>query len=145
MTLTLDVGFADMRNIGPMAQGTRRIAPILGGRFEGSRVSGVVLPGGADWVIYRPDGAMAIDVRITLKTTDDTWIYCTYQGLFRAEPEAMARFRRGEQLAESDYQIRTVVRLESGSEQYRWLNDTLAIGAGRQTPTGPVYTIFEVL
>lgn len=145
MTLTLDVDFAGTLGIGAMAQGKRRIAPITGGSFTGERLSGTVLPGGADWVIYRPDGAMAIDVRITLKTDDGALIYCTYQGLFKAEAEAMGRFTRGELLADDEYRIRTLVRLETGAPNYQWLNDTLAIGVGKQTAAGPVYTIHEVL
>ena len=133
-----------MVNIGAMAQGRRRIAPILGGRFEGERLRGAVQPGGADWVVNRPDGVMAIDVRITLATHDDVAIYCTYQGLFRAEAEAMARFNRGERLQEAEYSLRTVARFESGAASYAWLNDILAIGVGRQTVNGPVYDIFEI-
>ena len=145
LTLTLDVAFGAMLNIGAMAQGRRRIAPILGGRFEGERLRGEVLPGGADWVINRPDSAMVIDVRIALKTHDEGLIYCTYQGTFRAAPEVMARFNRGERLTPDEYLLRTVVRFETGAEPYRWLNDMLCIGVGRQSSEGPVYTIYEVL
>lgn len=145
MTLNLDVAFGEMLAIGVTAVGRRRIAPILGGSFEGERLRGTVLPGGADWVINRPDGAMAIDVRIALKTDDAALIYCTYQGLFRAAPEAMARFNRGERLDDGDYRLRTLVRFETGAERYGWLNDGIAVGVGRQTTVGPIYTIFEVL
>lgn len=144
-TLTLNVGFSAMTNIGQTPQGRRRIAPILGGSFEGERLSGLVQPGGADWVVNRPDGTMVIDVRITLVTHDGAPIYCAYQGLFRAEGEAMARFNRGEQLREDEYRLRTLTRLESGASAYAWLNDLLAIGVGRQTVNGPVYEIFEIL
>ena len=144
-TLHLDVGFSAMVGIGATPQGRRRIAPILGGRFEGERLTGVVQPGGADWVINRSDGVMVIDVRITLVTHDGVPIYCAYQGLFRAEAEAMARFNRGEQLREEEYRLRTVTRFESGAADYAWLNDLLAVGAGRQTVSGPIYEIFEIL
>lgn len=144
-TLNLTVGFGAMTQIGQMPQGRRRIAPILGGTFEGERLNGVVQPGGADWVINRADGIMVIDVRITLVTHDGAPIYCTYQGLFRAEKEAMARFNRGEQLSEDEYSLRTVTRFESGAPAYNWLNDLLTVGVGRQTVNGPVYEIFEVL
>lgn len=143
-TLHLDVGFNAVTSIGVTPQGRRRIAPILGGRFEGERLRGVVQPGGADWVVNRPDGAMVIDVRITLLTHDGVPVYCTYQGLFRAEADAMARFNRGEQLQEDEYRLRTVTRFESGAAPYAWLNDVLAVGVGRQTVNGPVYEIFEI-
>ena len=145
LTLKLKVAFDAMVNIGKTGQGRRRIAPITGGVFEGERLRGEVLPGGADWVINRPDGAMAIDVRIALKTDDEALIYCTYQGLFKAPPETMARFNRGEILDEREFVLRTQVRFETGAEAYFWLNDMLAIGVGQQTAAGPIYTVFEVL
>lgn len=145
LTLKLNVAFDAMLNIGKTVHGRRRIAPITGGTFVGDRLNGQVLPGGADWVINRPDGAMAIDVRIALRTEDDASIYCTYQGVFKATAEVMARFNRGEMLGENEFVLRTLVRFETGSEAYLWMNDLLAIGVGQQTPEGPVYTVFEIL
>ena len=37
--------------IGPMPIGTRRIFNATGGRFEGERLSGEVLPGGGEWFL----------------------------------------------------------------------------------------------
>ncbi len=145
LTLRLDVDFGGMLSIGTTVHGRRRIAPILGGTFEGPRLQGTVLPGGADWVINRPDGAMAIDVRIALKTDDGALIYMTYQGLFRAAPEVMERFARGALLDETEYSLRTLARFETGAQAYGWLNDTLCIGVGRQTAEGPIYSLHQVL
>ncbi len=144
LTLKLDVAFDAMVSIGQTPAGRRRIAPILGGTFDGERLRGKVEPGGADWVINRADGAMLVDVRILLTTDDGAAIYLTYQGAFHAAPEAMTRFNRGERLAEHDYTLRTVARFESGAQKYAWLNDVLAIGVGKQTAAGPVYDIFEI-
>lgn len=144
ITLKLKVAFEAMVSIGQTPAGRRRIAPILGGTFAGARLNGVVAPGGADWVINRPDGVMVVDVRILLNTDDGAAIYLTYQGSFRAAPEAMARFNRGEHLADDEYKLLTVAKFESGDDRYSWLNDLLAVGVGRQTAGGPVYEIFEV-
>jgi hypothetical protein len=146
VTLRLDVDFRGMQRIGETIAGRRRVAPILGGRFEGERLNGEVLAGGADWVLNRPDGHMAIDVRITLKAGDGALIYCAYTGLFRARtPELMKAFDRGERLADDDYVLRTLAKLECGAEPYRWVNDVLAVGVGRQTAEGPVYDVFEIV
>lgn len=144
ITLTLDVAFDKMADIGMTPQGRRRIAPILGGRFEGERLNGVVMPGGADWVINRPDGVMVVDVRITLETDDKALIYLTYQGRFVASPENMKRFNRGALLDESEYSLRVTPRFECGTERYAWLNDVVATGRGRQTASGPIYTFYEL-
>ena len=140
-TLTLA---ANLAAIGTTAAGHRGIAPVIGGRFEGERLSGIVLPG-ADWFLNRPDGALAIDVRLTLRTDDGVSIYLAYQGAMIAAPAVMARFRKGEQLAPEEYALRAVATFECGHERYRWLNDVLAVAIGEQTPTGPIYTIFEIV
>lgn len=144
MTLKLDVAFDRMMDFGVGPQGRRRIAPINGGRFEGERLKGEVLPGGADWVINRPDGVMVIDVRIALKTEDDVLIYMTYQGRFLAEPEVMKRFNRGGQLEPHEYSLRVTAKFECGNPAYAWLNDTVALGVGEQTPAGPIYTFHDL-
>lgn len=142
-TLTLTVAFDQLVTVGQTPAGRRRIATVTGGRFEGERLSGTVL-GGQDWVIDRADGVMVIDVRLTLKTDDGETVYLTYQGRFLAAAEAMARFRRGAQLAPEDYSLVITARFECGAAAYSWLNDAVVVGVGEQTPAGPVYRLFEV-
>jgi Protein of unknown function (DUF3237) len=142
-TLSLTVDFAVMTSIGKVPAGLRRVAPVSGGSFVGERLRGTVLPG-ADWVINRPDGVMLIDVRLILQTDDSAMIYLTYQGRFRAAPEAMARFARGALLDPADYSLVTVARFECGDERYAWLNDAVVVATGLQTATGPVYDFFEI-
>lgn len=144
MTLSLTVDFAAMRMIGQTPAGLRRIAPVTGGTFVGERLNGTVLPGGADWVINRPDGVMVIDVRLTLETDDKALIYLTYQGRFLAEPEAMQRFAKGALLDPADYSLAVTARMESGAAPYGWLNNAIIVGTGEQTATGPVYSLFTV-
>ena len=116
---------------------------MTGGAFEGPRLSGAVIEG-ADWVLNRPDGVMLIDVRLSLRTHDGANIYLTYQGRFLAAAPAMERFRKGEILASSEYSLAIVAKFECGDERYRWLNDSIVVGTGEQTATGPVYTLYEV-
>ncbi len=141
MALTVD--FAGMVGIGQTPAGLRRIAPVSGGSFTGERLNGIVHPGN-DWVINRPDGAMVIDVRLTLQTDDGALIYLHYQGRFLAKPEAMARFAKGAMLEGHEYSLAMVAKFECGDERYAWLNNVVAVGTGEQTATGPVYSIFEV-
>jgi hypothetical protein len=144
LTLTLTVDFVGMLSIGRVPAGLRRIAPVTGGSFTGPRLVGSVLPGGADWVINRADGVMLIDVRLTLKTDDGALIYLAYQGRFKAEPEAMARFGKGALLAPGEYSLAMTARLECGDTRYDWLNDLIIAGTGEQTRPGPVYTLFAI-
>ena len=145
MVLDLDVPFAEMLSIGATPAGRRRIAAIAGGSFSGDRLRGMVLPGGADWVLNRADGVMLIDVRLALLTDDGARLYLSYQGSFRAPEDVMARFNRGERLGDDEYRLRTVARFEAGAEAYRWLNDTIVVGIGHQRAGGPRYHLFEIL
>jgi Protein of unknown function (DUF3237) len=144
LDLSLTVDFAGMTSIGQTPAGLRRIAPVTGGTFTGDRLSGAVLPGGYDWVINRADGAMVIDVRLTLQTDDGAFIYLSYQGRFLAEPEAMARFAKGALLESSEYSLAITAKFECGDAKYNWLNNVIAVGTGEQTRVGPVYSLFEI-
>src|SRR5690606_38904386 len=57
-------------NLGDTKYGSRHIIPITGGTFEGSKISGEVLPYGADWQLVRPDGDVEFNARYLLKTSD---------------------------------------------------------------------------
>ena len=50
-------------NIGDGLLGRRILFGAAGGRFEGPRLRGEVVPGGGDWALFRADGAMSLDVR----------------------------------------------------------------------------------
>lgn len=143
MTLTLNVDFEGIVSIGQTPAGQRRIATVTGGTFTGERLNGIVIPGN-DWVIIRPDGVMVIDVRLTLRTADGALVYLVYQGRFIAAPDAMVEFSRGARLNPDEYSLTIVARFESGDDRYIWLNDIVAVGTGEQTPSGPIYEIFEI-
>jgi len=67
---------------------------VKGGTFEGPKLKGQLLPGGAEWQLIRPDGTTEIDVRLTLGTDDGQFVYMTYAGHRPARGFAAARERR---------------------------------------------------
>ena len=143
--LKLNVAYDRIQNIGQLPQGARIVAPIDGGEFEGPLLRGAVLPGGADWVVFRGDGAMLIDVRVTLQTDDDARIYMQYRGIAHAAPEIMTRFNRREVLPYPSFYARTVPSFETGAARYAWLNKIIAVANGARTADGPEYRVFEIL
>ena len=143
ITLALDVDFVGIKVIGETPAGLRRIARVTGGSFSGDRLNGIVIPG-ADWAINRPDGVMLLDVRLILQTDDDALIYLTYQGRFLAEAPALERFKKGAMLDASEYSIAMTAKFECGAQRYRWLNDVVAVGSGRQAATGVTYSIYQI-
>jgi hypothetical protein len=131
--------------VGDTPAGPRRIGVVYGGRFEGERLSGEVLDGGADWQSVRTDGATLLDVRLVLKTNDGELVAMTYRGLRHGPPEVIERLGRGEEVDPAAYYFRINPMFETASAKYGWLNHILAIGAGHRFPDGPVYNVFEVL
>ena len=142
---TLSLQVAGMQPIGATPNGNRRIGLVAGGSFQGERLRGTVLPGGADWIIVRPDGATTLDVRIVLQTDDGAAIAMTYRGMRHGPPAVMERMNRGETVDPAEYYFRTSVAFETAAAKYDWLNRIIAIGTGHRPPAGPVYDVFEVL
>lgn len=142
---TLRLQVSGSQPIGPTPAGNRRIGLVAGGTFEGERLRGTVLPGGADWIILRPDGATTLDVRLVLQTHDGAAIGMTYRGLRHGPPDIMDRVNRGEPTDPASYYFRTSVAFETAAGQYDWLNRVIAIGTGQRPPEGPIYDVFEVL
>ncbi len=77
---------AAAQELGDTPLGRRRIIGITGGQFFGERLSGRVLPGGADWQVIRGDGVADLDARYTLETSDGALIYVRNKGIGTARP-----------------------------------------------------------
>jgi hypothetical protein len=114
-------------SVGMTPLGERRIIPITGGRFEGQKIAGDVLPGGADWQLVRPDGTARLEARYTLRTRDGALVYVRNRGIRSGRPDILARLARGETVDPASYYFRTRPEFETGAPQYAWLNDVLAV------------------
>lgn len=131
--------------VGPTPAGKRYIAYVRGGRFEGPRLKGRVLPGGGDWVLVRSDRVFQLDVRITLETEDGALIYTTYRGARHGSGDVMRRIAAGEQVRAEEYYFRTTPYFETGAEDYAWLNGIVAVGIGEDRPGGVTYQVHHIL
>ena len=144
--LYLDVAFDKVQALGQTSAGWRGVYPVNGGRFEGPRLRGKVLPGGADWVTHRADGTTAIDVRLMLTTDDGAAIALTYTGLLWMSETARRQFRKNEPTDYSETYIRTTPRFETADERYAWLNRVIAVANGGAPGTSdPTYQVFAIL
>jgi hypothetical protein len=143
--MTLQVFVAPPQKLGAVPHGTRVIAPITSGSFEGPRLRGKVLPGGGDWTLLRSDGVLELELQITLETDDDALIYMRSFGLRHGPPEVLAALVRGESVDPSQYYFRTAPRFETSASQYAFLNRMIAISSGDRRASGPIYTIEEII
>ena len=143
--MTLQVAVAPPQRLGAVPHGTRVTAPILGGHFEGPRLRGRVVPGGADWTLLRADGVLELDLRILLETDDGAAIYLTSVGLRHGPPEVFAALARGEEVDPASYFFRVTPRFETSHPKYGFLNGLLAVATADRKPAGPIYSVHEVL
>jgi hypothetical protein len=141
---TFDVRLDPILDLGDSHWGRRRVINIVGGTFEGTRLSGVILPGGADWQVLHPDGMASIDTRYTLRTHDGAHIYLSTSGVRHGSPEVLRRLAAGEAVDPDEYYFRLFCRFETGDERYRWLNRTLAVATGARTPEAVRYEAYTL-
>jgi hypothetical protein len=116
----VDIGA--LRELGPSSSGLRFMIDILGGTFEGPRLRGRVLPGGADRQLLRNDGVKELDALYELQTDDGAII--TVNNRVVIEDRA----------PECRY-ARSVVRLTAPEGPYAWLNRRVFVGT--LTPLRP--------
>ncbi len=130
--------------LGDTPLGRRRFIGITGGRFRGERLSGRVLPGGADWQLIRADGVAHLDARYTLQTDDGALIFVRNEGYRHGPPEVMARLAAGEAVDPALYYMRTTPWFETADARYAWLNRLVCVGTGARRPAAVELEIFEI-
>lgn len=131
--------------VGSVPLGERRVINITGGHFTGENLRGVVLPGGADWQLVRPDGAALLEAKYTLRTDDHALLYVTNLGIRHGPPDVLARIAQGEMVDPALYYFRATPRIETGSQPYTWLNDRIMVCSGVRTADAVLLDFYEVL
>ena len=142
LTNALDVHVTEL---GDTPYGSRRVARFGTGSFEGPKLRGTVLPGGAAWMLMRRDNVLEIDVRLTLETDDKQHIYMTWKGFRHGPKEVIDRLNRGETVDPASYYFRTTPYFETSSEKYGWMNRICSIATGARTASERTFHVFQVL
>lgn len=141
--MVLDVGAPQM--VGAAGRGELRIVPVTGGRLEGPRFTGEVLPGtAADWLRVDADGTAHMDVRLTLKAASGSRVFMHYSGIRTGTPEVLARLNSGQAVDPAEYYFRIAIRFETGAADLAWMNRVIAVGVGQRPPSGPTYDVYAV-
>ncbi len=114
------VTIGELLNIGKSKYGERRLIPITGGTFKGLNIEGVVIPGGADWQLTRPDGDTELNARYTLKTNDGYLIQVINRVLMHMPKSKDDK---------TGFYTRSVIDFEAPSDSpYDWLNHSIFLG-----------------
>ncbi len=130
--------------VGQTPNAFRRIGVVVGGAFDGERLSGEVVSGN-DWQDVRKDDCTKLDVRLLLKTKDSALIVMAYQCLRAGSAEVLAKLDHGEATDPANYYFRFIALFETGAPDYHWLNRIVAVGIGERLVEGPLYNVFEIL
>jgi uncharacterized protein DUF3237 len=142
--LRAEVTLAPAQELGDTPHGRRRVIVITGGAFRGEKLSGRILPGGADWQVIRADGVAELDARYTLETTDRALIYVRNFGYRHGPPELMRRLMAGDPVDPALYYMRTTPLFETGAERYRWLNGLICVASGARRAATVELEVFAV-
>lgn len=141
-TIALDV---DVLNLGDTPYGSRRIARFGTGIFEGPRLKGTVLQGGAGWMLMRRDDVLEIEVRLTLETDDRQHIYMTWRGFRHGPKDVIERLNRGENVDPATYYFRTTPFFETSSKKYDWMNRICSVATGSRVADRRSFDVFQIL
>ena len=109
------VDIADTNSLGQSPMGQRFIVNILGGEFDGPRLKGKVLPGGADRQLVRPDGVKELDALYEIQTNDGIVITVHNQVIIDM-PSPDQRYAC------------SVVKFHAPAGHYEWLNKRIFVG-----------------
>ncbi len=132
-------------SLGPTPYGERRVVVITGGTVTGPKLSGRILPGGADWQIVRSDGAADIQARYVIEADGGARIMVDSKGLRHGPPAVLEKLARGETVDPAHYYFRTAMRFETADPTLGWLNRILAVARGQRQARSVHLDVFEVM
>jgi len=138
------VAVAAPRSLGRIAGGERRIVDITGGEVSGPKLTGRILPGGADWQIVRNDGTLVLEARYTIEAADGALVYVRNYGYRHGPPEVLARIAQGEEVDPALYYFRAAPVFETAAPAYDWLNRTVAVCSAMRTVDRVILDFYAV-
>ena len=131
--------------MGQTPDGLKRIVPIVGGTFEGPKIRGSLVPGGADWQYVRADNVTVVEAHYLLRTDDGVLVEVHNRGLRHGPDEVMRRLVAGEKVDPSEYYFRAAPSLTAPAGKYEWLNRRLFLCTGARFATSIRLWVYEVL
>ncbi len=134
-----------MMTLGSTPYGERRLVGITGGTVTGAKLTGRILPGGADWQIVRSDGAADIQARYVIEADGGARIMVDSNGLRHGPPKVLEKLARGDTVDPALYYFRTAMRFETADPALAWLNRILAVARGVRQARSVRLEVFEVM
>jgi Protein of unknown function (DUF3237) len=125
--------------------GAMFIGGVTGGRFQGDRISGDVLPAGGDWARISACGVARLDVKMVLRSDQGDIITMHYAGRMHGPGDTLRRLSMGEAIGSDQYYMRIAPVFETHAAAIAWLDGVVAVGKGEVVAPGKLlYKIFEI-
>lgn len=122
--------------VGEVPHGKRVVIPITGGIFEGPKLKGTIIPGGADYQYKKTNGKSErteLEAIYSIKTDDGVYIHVRNCGIFYVGQDGMYFFAAPKFEAPED-------------SPYAWLNNAIFVCApGQSDPNTVRLNIWKVV
>ena len=112
LKVTLDAAYT----VGETPHGRRTVIPITGGTFEGPKLKGTILNGGADWQLAKGNRT-EVEAIYSIKTDDGVYIHIRNRGIIAGGQGGQFYFRCAPQFEAPE------------DSPYAWLNNSLFLCA----------------
>lgn len=117
--MQLKVRLGETYTVGNTQHGKRTVVPITGGTFEGPRLHGTILNGGADYQLSPSAGRNELEAIYSIQTHDGVYIHVRNRGIVVNGKDSSGK-------PTTYFKAAPVFEAPSDSK-YSWLNDALFI------------------
>jgi len=124
--------------------GRRQLIPIISGELIGKDIHGVVLPGGVDSQIIRPDGTCDLSARYGVKLDDGTSFYIENNGIRTVPKEYIELVKKGEFIDPSLYYFCTTPKFEVYNEELKWLTQSVFTCIATRLPDSVILKFYSI-
>lgn len=114
--------------------GRRQLIPILSGELTGEGLHGVVLPGGVDSQVIRPNGVCELSARYGVRMDDGSSFYIENNGIRTVPQEYVSTVLQGGFIDPELYYFCTTPTFEVYSPSLNWLREKIFICSATRMP-----------
>ncbi|MBN1468275.1 MAG: DUF3237 domain-containing protein [Fusobacteriaceae bacterium] len=124
--------------------GRRQLIPILEGELIGENIRGIVLEGGVDSQIIKPNGICELSARYGIILDDGNGIYIENNGIRTVPEEYIETVKKGNFIDPQLYYFKTTPKFEVYSEKYSWLTKKIFICEAKRMSEKVILDFFEI-
>jgi hypothetical protein len=134
-------------DFGQLATGHRLVSTIEpGGRVDGPRIYGKILPGSTSVQLVRHDKVVEHEANLLLGLDDGQNIFCHSSHILVMSAEAKQGLIEGDSYDPGLIYSRGSVRFEAAEDgPYDWLNHNVFVGKSIRTARGSTWSVWQVL